>query len=163
MGYRNGKYYCDQCGAVKGGINSKGWDVCNSSAICGDCLRKRKILKLQEKELEEAKKERKVRDKLESKQEYSKNQGSKGSTLLIVLKWIFYFIWGGPYLLFNGIKLKNKIWIIIGLEFTLFLILSLISVSFIKEGSNLYWINYIFIVPLLLNLIPLIYFYKYEK
>ena len=27
MGYKNGKYYCDKFGAVRSGMNSKGWNV----------------------------------------------------------------------------------------------------------------------------------------
>ena len=166
MAYKDGHYICDQCGAIKTSGNSFGWNVNNSFAICADCLKKRKLMKLQEEELLSAKKERKQLAKEKKakqarrKQNDSYKTSSNASKVLMVIKWIFFFIWGGPYLLINGIKEKDKIWIIIGGEFTLFLILSMVGLSVFPDGHSLYWINYIFIIPLLLNLIPLIYYVK---
>ena len=81
----------------------------------------------------------------------------------VVLKWIFFFLWGGIYLLVKGIQNKSKVWIIVGAEFIVFTIGLGITANLLPEGHDLYWINYLFVVPVLINLVPLIYYIKNEE
>lgn len=63
----------------------------------------------------------------------------------------------------KGIKEKSKLWIIIGVEFTVFMIVFFVTVTVFPQGHYLYWINYIMATLMLINLVPLIYYIKANK
>lgn len=156
MAYINGKYVCDQCGAVKSSINSSKWKVfVSGDAICGNCLEKRKLMKEQSKLIDLQKKQIK-----EVSKDSSSDDENKSSKLFIFFKWLFCIVWGGPYILIKSIPKKSKFWIIMGIEFTVVFILTLITSNFFETGSKFHWTNYITIPLMGINIFALIYFYK---
>lgn len=148
---------CERCGALvenreRAPLSSKyEW-------VCGKCYEEIKSMKRQEKAAKQAENERK--DAIAQEQGYSSHSAKIWHHVGVVLKWIFFFLWGGIYLLVKGIQNKSKLWIIIGIEFVIFTIGFMITANVFPEGHNLYWINYLFGVPVIINLIPLIYYIR---
>jgi uncharacterized ion transporter superfamily protein YfcC len=169
MAYKNGSYYCDSCGVKQG--PSAGWKVANSAATCPKCQQEMKVLKMQEKELERNKDEFKKRNKT---REYTSNSSSLSDLsgwekFLVIMKWIFSFVWGGPYLAIQGYKNKNKFWLITGIEFTLVFIFAAIVVNLIpgltESTEPLHvFLTYLIGGLLVINIIALIvYWVKYRE
>ena len=85
-----------------------------------------------------------------------------------VLKWIFSPIWGGPYLIISGLKNKSKLWLSMGIEFTLVLIVFAILTNAIPDfttSENAFYnvLSTIFGVLFIGNLIALIvYIVKFK-
>lgn len=129
MAYENGNYFCDSCGVKKGPVD--GWKVGNSAAICPKCQLEMKVLKLQEEELDrkknEFKKSKRKRDNTFS------GSSSAWEKFLVIMKWIFSFVWGGPYLTIQGYKTQNKFWVITGIEFTIVFVVSAVLVNVIPD------------------------------
>lgn len=163
MAYKNGSYYCDYCGVKKGPVD--GWKVGNSGAICPKCQMEMKVLKLQEEEL----KRRKREDK-ESKRNNTYSSGSSGwEKFLVIMKWFFCFLWGGPYLAIQGYKTKNRFWLISGIEFTVVIIIFAILVNLMPDFTNStepmhIALTYIFGILFVVNIVGLIvYWVKYRE
>ncbi|MDE6415187.1 MAG: hypothetical protein K2K48_07200 [Anaeroplasmataceae bacterium] len=163
MGYKNGHYICDRCGAVSTGLN-KGWNVGNSGAVCASCLEQEKQTKLLKEQNKLLKKQSQAKKSNEDSSKGDSQIGLiLGKFLILIFKWIFCFIWGGPYILYKGIKKKSKLWIFVGVEFIMmFIIYAIIAYSF-PEEHPLYYINYILIALLLPNVAILIYYYAKRR
>ena len=162
---------CERCGNQTNNRKtfSKGL---STLYVCGRCYDELNSLKRQEKEAKKAENERKAeesaekrarKDEIAQEQGYSSHSAKVWHHVGIVLKWIFFFLWGGPYLLIKGIKEKSKLWIIIGVEFTVFMIVFFVTVTVFPQGHYLYWINYIIATLMLINLVQLIYYIKANK
>ena len=158
---------CERCGTL---VNHRESAPLGSKYTwgCGKCYDEIKSMKRQEKEAKRAEKERKAeisaeKDAIAQEKGYSSHSAMIWHRVGVVLKWIFFFLWGGIYLLVKGIQNKSKVWIIVGAEFIVFTIGLGITANLLPEGHDLYWINYLFVVPVLINLVPLIYYIKNEE
>ena len=180
----DGKQRCDKCGKVGSDVYSTFGDFPGYKRLCSRCdenLRKEKkdkeklqkdldSIKVKQKELE--------RKKDEYKSSSTRERTSSGSSFsdlgvwgifLVIIKWIFSFVWGGPYLAIQGYKNKNKFWLITGIEFTLVFIFAAIVVNVIpgltESTEPLHvFLTYLIGGLLVINIIALIvYWVKYRE
>lgn len=108
----NKKYICDYCGNVMH-LSIDGWEVGNGHAKCPMCVKKDKFMKEQTKYMRKQERQAKRVDRY-----YSSSDITFMSVLWFIIKWMFCMVWGGPWLIYKGIR-ERKYWIsIIGAEFT---------------------------------------------
>ncbi len=133
MAYKNGSYYCDSCGVKKG--FDDGWKLGNSAATCPKCQLETKVLKEQEKELKrrknEYKRSHKDKDFTGGSSSFSDLDG--WSKFLVIMKWIFSYVWGGPYLIIQGLRTRDKFWLFTGIESTIVLIFAAVTMQLIPN------------------------------
>ena len=152
---------CERCGNLTKNLVSISEGL-STKYVCGRCYDEMKEIKRQEKARKEeiSAEKRAKKDAVAQEQGYSSHSAKVWHHVGIVLKWVCFFLWGGIYLLVKGIQNKSKVWILIGAEFIVFTIGLVITVNVFPEGHDLYWINYLFVIPVLINLVPLIYYIK---
>ncbi|MDE6660961.1 MAG: hypothetical protein K2J93_03950, partial [Anaeroplasmataceae bacterium] len=155
-------FICDKCGAMS--KKAKGWKVkIFGGTVCASCLQQEKQTKLLEEQTKLLKGE-----SVSSEDDNSSKSNSQiglviGRFLILFFKWIFCFIWGGPYILYKGVKGKSKLWILVGIEFIIVFMLGVITTNLFPEGHSFYYLNYIFVALILVNVGILIYFYVKKR
>lgn len=168
MGHKNGNYICDKCGIIS--QEAKDWktNVFTGDAICANCLQQEKQARLLEEQNELLKKQQSAANEktFDEYRGWVKALNGLGLLLkwsLFFTKWGFCFIWGGPYILYKAVKGKSKPWIFVGVEFIIVLILSGITGILFPEEDPLYYLNYITVSLLLINIVVFIYFYVKKR
>ena len=85
------------------------------------------------------------------------------------MKWIFSYVWGGPYLIIQGYKTRNKFWFFAGIEFTIVLIVAAVIMNAIPgltestEPLHIF-LTYLIGGLLVINIIALVvYWVKYRE
>lgn len=163
---------CDRCGVTVPGsseavkyINTGFFSAGN---YCKKCIEEMEVKK-------KAEKQEKKEKELERKSDNSFSDGSSFSDLdgwgkfLVVMKWIFSYIWGGPYLIVQGYKTRNKFWFFTGIEFTIVLIIGAVIMNAIpgltESTEPLHvFLTYLIGGLLLINVVALVvYWVKYRE